>query len=190
MHSAATVEVGTIVRVDLHGRRVGGWVVELTDEPTDGVDVDRLKPIVLKPIVKVTGAGPVGRSDRTRGVGVGALGRPADPAVPRHGVARPCRDRAAARVADRPRDGRSDVARHHVAARRRRRCAAAATAGRPDAGVVVGGAVRRESGRVGPRHRPVAVPGGVPRDTPVARRGDRGRRCRTTGRSPRRASTW
>ena len=49
----ATVEVGTIVRVDLHGRRVGGWVIGLTEEPTEGVDVDRLKPIV-----KITGAGP------------------------------------------------------------------------------------------------------------------------------------
>ena len=54
----ATVEVGTIVRVDLHGRRVGGWVIELADEVADGVDADRLKPIALKPIVKVTGAGP------------------------------------------------------------------------------------------------------------------------------------
>ena len=54
----ATVEVGTIVRVDLHRRRVGGWVVELTEEPTAGVSRERLKPIVLKPIVKVTGAGP------------------------------------------------------------------------------------------------------------------------------------
>ena len=32
----ATVEVGTIVRVDLHGRRVGGWVIELADEVADG----------------------------------------------------------------------------------------------------------------------------------------------------------
>ena len=54
----STVEVGTIVRVDLHGRRVGGWVIELADEVADGVDADRLKPIALKPIVKVTGAGP------------------------------------------------------------------------------------------------------------------------------------
>ena len=41
MNSDATVEVGTIVRVDLHGRRVGGWVIELADELADGVDVDR-----------------------------------------------------------------------------------------------------------------------------------------------------
>ena len=54
----ATVEVGTIVRVDLHGRRVGGWVIELTDELTSGVSREQLRPIVLKPIVKVTGAGP------------------------------------------------------------------------------------------------------------------------------------
>ncbi len=48
-----TVEVGTIVRVDLHGRRVGGWVVALFDEPATGVSVEQLKPIL-----KVTGAGP------------------------------------------------------------------------------------------------------------------------------------
>jgi primosomal protein N' (replication factor Y) len=47
---AASVDVGTIVRIDLHGRRVRGWVVELASEPPAGV--------ALKPIAKVTGAGP------------------------------------------------------------------------------------------------------------------------------------
>jgi primosomal protein N' (replication factor Y) len=51
-HLDATVEVGTRVRVDLHGRRIGGWIVALSDA-THAVDVDRLKPIL-----KVTGAGP------------------------------------------------------------------------------------------------------------------------------------
>jgi primosomal protein N' (replication factor Y) len=44
------VRVGTIVRVPLHGRRVGGWVVGLGTEPPAGV--------ALRPIAKVTGWGP------------------------------------------------------------------------------------------------------------------------------------
>src|SRR5688500_5641215 len=39
-----------MVRVELHGRRVGGWVVEDDVRPPAGV--------VLKPIAKVTGWGP------------------------------------------------------------------------------------------------------------------------------------
>lgn len=46
----AEVGVGTIVRVDLHGRRVAAWVVEVDVAPTDGV--------ALKEIARVTGAGP------------------------------------------------------------------------------------------------------------------------------------
>lgn len=45
------ISVGTIVRVDLHGRRIGGWVVALLD-PADAAVDD------LKPIAKVTGHGP------------------------------------------------------------------------------------------------------------------------------------
>ncbi len=44
-----SVEVGSIVRVELHGRRIGGWVVETLSEST----VDSVKPIA-----KVTGHGP------------------------------------------------------------------------------------------------------------------------------------
>ncbi len=44
------VEVGTIVRIDLHGRRVGGWVVD--------VDVDPPEDVSLREIARVTGAGP------------------------------------------------------------------------------------------------------------------------------------
>lgn len=44
------VRVGTLVRVELHGRRVRGWVVGLADAPA----TDR----ALKPIAKVTGWGP------------------------------------------------------------------------------------------------------------------------------------
>ncbi len=50
---ATSVEVGSIVRVDLHGRRVGGWVVGLRDHPHEGMTVADLKPIA-----KVTGHGP------------------------------------------------------------------------------------------------------------------------------------
>lgn len=46
----ADVRVGTVVRVELHGRRVGGWVV--TDGPTAPADRE------LRPIAKVTGWGP------------------------------------------------------------------------------------------------------------------------------------
>jgi primosomal protein N' (replication factor Y) (superfamily II helicase) len=44
------VRVGTLVRVVLHGRRVGGWVVADDVEPRPGV--------VLRPVAKVTGWGP------------------------------------------------------------------------------------------------------------------------------------
>ena len=45
------VAVGTIVRVELHGRRIGGWVIDL--DPVDALDAAELKPIA-----KVTGRGP------------------------------------------------------------------------------------------------------------------------------------
>lgn len=44
------VRVGTQVRVELHGRRVGAWVVAVDVEPPAGV--------ALKPVAKVTGWGP------------------------------------------------------------------------------------------------------------------------------------
>lgn len=44
------VEVGTIVRVELHGRRIGGWVRSITEQSADTRE--------LKPIAKVTGHGP------------------------------------------------------------------------------------------------------------------------------------
>jgi primosomal protein N' (replication factor Y) len=50
---AADVRVGTVVRVELHGRRVGGWVTEISDKAAHGLSLDSLKPIV-----KVTGYGP------------------------------------------------------------------------------------------------------------------------------------
>ena len=49
-HLLAEVRVGTMVRVPLQGRRVGGWVVGLADEA--GTD----RP--LQPLAKVTGWGP------------------------------------------------------------------------------------------------------------------------------------
>ncbi|HEY5664117.1 MAG TPA: hypothetical protein VIS05_08795 [Ilumatobacter sp.] len=42
---------GAIVRVELHGRRVGGWIVAI--DPPDALD-----PAELKPIAKFTGHGP------------------------------------------------------------------------------------------------------------------------------------
>jgi primosomal protein N' (replication factor Y) len=44
------IGVGTRVRVDLHGRRVAGWVVEVDPEPVPGVE--------LRPIAKESGLGP------------------------------------------------------------------------------------------------------------------------------------
>ena len=49
-HLAAAVRVGTMVRVPLHGRRVGGWVVGLAGQAS----TDR----PLQPLAKVTGWGP------------------------------------------------------------------------------------------------------------------------------------
>lgn len=48
---AGQIVVGTMVRVELHGRRIGGWVVELLDTPAVPLDG-------IKPIAKVTGLGP------------------------------------------------------------------------------------------------------------------------------------
>jgi primosomal protein N' (replication factor Y) (superfamily II helicase) len=44
------VEIGTQVRVEVQGRRVGGWVTELSDEPPSG--------IALRPLLAVRGIGP------------------------------------------------------------------------------------------------------------------------------------
>ena len=49
------VRVGTMVRVPLAGRRVGGWVVEVADEPAPAA-LERGRP--LQPLAKVTGWGP------------------------------------------------------------------------------------------------------------------------------------
>ncbi len=47
---ADTVEIGSLVRVDLHGRRVAGWVVALDVDPPEGV--------ALRDISKVSSLGP------------------------------------------------------------------------------------------------------------------------------------
>lgn len=44
------VGIGTLVRIELQGRRVGGWVVELDSQPPEGT--------ALRPLSKVTGWGP------------------------------------------------------------------------------------------------------------------------------------
>jgi primosomal protein N' (replication factor Y) len=44
------VQVGDVVRIQLHGRRVGAWIVAVDVEPVPGV--------VLKPLAKVSGRGP------------------------------------------------------------------------------------------------------------------------------------
>ena len=47
---------GAIVRVELHGRRIGGWIVAV--DPADALPEQELKTMLLRPIVKVTGFGP------------------------------------------------------------------------------------------------------------------------------------
>jgi len=47
------VRVGTVVRIDLHGRRVRAWVVETADDLTAGVAADRLKALA-----RVSSQGP------------------------------------------------------------------------------------------------------------------------------------
>ncbi|MFZ6002729.1 MAG: hypothetical protein ACOYXM_02245 [Actinomycetota bacterium] len=44
------VSVGDVVRIELHGRRVGGWIVELDVEPAAGIE--------LRKIAKRSGVGP------------------------------------------------------------------------------------------------------------------------------------
>ncbi len=44
------VQVGDVVRIQLHGRRVGAWIMAVDVEPVAGV--------VLKPLAKVSGRGP------------------------------------------------------------------------------------------------------------------------------------
>ena len=51
---AASVTIGTLVRVPLHGRRVGGWVTALGEPPKVG----RVDQHSLKEIAAITGAGP------------------------------------------------------------------------------------------------------------------------------------
>jgi primosomal protein N' (replication factor Y) (superfamily II helicase) len=49
-HMTGSVELGSEVRVPLHGRRVGGWVVGLPAQPPAGIE--------LRPLAKVRGVGP------------------------------------------------------------------------------------------------------------------------------------
>ena len=51
-----SVEVGDLVRVELHGRRVGGWVVEV--DPADAHDVDAIMAMMTPDCVFMTGGGP------------------------------------------------------------------------------------------------------------------------------------
>ena len=85
------VRVGDVVRIELHGRRVGGWIVAVGVEPPDGV--------ALRPLAKRSGPGSDRRPDRAGRVGGVALGRsprlaPED-RVARAGRAAPARGRAA-----------------------------------------------------------------------------------------------
>ncbi|HEV8115967.1 MAG TPA: hypothetical protein VGP53_07000, partial [Acidimicrobiales bacterium] len=46
------IGVGDVVRIELHGRRVGGWVIAVDVEPPAGV--------ALRPLAKRSGIGPPG----------------------------------------------------------------------------------------------------------------------------------
>lgn len=50
-HLSAQAVIGALVRVDLHGRRIGGWIVDT--DPPDAAAVDRLRPLRV-----VSGLGP------------------------------------------------------------------------------------------------------------------------------------
>ncbi len=45
--SMSHISVGDRVRIDLNGRRVGAWVVGLSPEPSQGVALDKLRPIAV-----------------------------------------------------------------------------------------------------------------------------------------------
>lgn len=47
---AASLAVGSMVRIELHGRRVAGWVTELDPQPEPGIE--------LRPLAKLSGVGP------------------------------------------------------------------------------------------------------------------------------------
>ena len=74
------IRVGSRVRVDLHGRRVGAWVVEDRVEAPPGV--------TLKPLAGVERGGTAPGGGGPGRVGGLALGRP-DVVLPRHGLATP-----------------------------------------------------------------------------------------------------
>ena len=78
---AGDVRAGTIVRVGLAGRRVGGWVVAVG--PPDP-DVPAAK---LRPLAKVTGHGPSAELIDLAGMGVAPVGGRPAPALPAGGLA-------------------------------------------------------------------------------------------------------
>ena len=184
-----------MVRVELHGRRVGGWVVDgRRRAAATGVD--------LRPLAKVTGWGPPRRPRRPGRLGGVALGRPAGH-VPAHRVAARRRSRAL-----------PDRRRRRPAGRRRRTTRSLADALRPTAGVlrlppgadryplVLAAAADRRRRRAGAvpvgRPRPGGWPagcaatghaGGLPRPRPArcgggGRVGPGGRRRGDGGRGP------
>ncbi len=91
------VRVGDVVRIDLHGRRVGGWIVEVGVEPPAGVE--------LRPLAKRSGLGPPAELiDLARWAAWRWAGRPASflkTASPERVVARLPLPRATTRL-DRP----------------------------------------------------------------------------------------
>jgi primosomal protein N' (replication factor Y) len=55
-HLAPAATVGAIVRVELHGRRIGGWILAI--DPSDALADREPRPIALKPVLQVSGFGP------------------------------------------------------------------------------------------------------------------------------------
>ena len=121
------VRVGTVVRVELHGRRVGGWVVADDVEPPPGV--------ALLPARQGHRLGPAARADRPGRLGGVALVR-AGRHVPGHGVGRSRRARAAPPVArrHRPATVAAPVGAEHDALIRRRASPARRSRAAPAAG--------------------------------------------------------
>ena len=178
------VRVGTIVRVELHGRRVGGWVVDGRRRAAAG----RRR---CKPLAKVTGCGPAARGGRPGRLGGVALGRAAG--VTSCAPRRRRRGAVTARPPAAPRAGRRGRRRPLAAeALRRPRVVLRLPPARPVRRVVAGRRARGRRARAVPvgdagrgRRRP-AAPRGRRRRPPLhARRlGPGGGRRRTRGRRP------
>ena len=167
----ARVAVGSMVRVPLHGRRVGGWVVALG--PPDGsVPVERLVPLA-----KWSGIGPSAEIIDLARWASRALGRRPAAAVPGRG--QPAGDGRLAAAVDARTPRRP---RHRGPLPRLIRLPPTA-----DQMTVIVEALRIRSGAGHPSRRSTRLAASPPA---FANRATRPRCTPTSGHAPRAASTW